>query len=42
MVHTDAAGMKADVVLVLEAFVLTDAEQNGIFHLHPELAMFIF
>ena len=34
--------MKADVVLILVSFVLCDAEQNSIFHLHPELTVFVF
>lgn len=42
VIHADAAGMKADVVLIFKAFILSDAEQNGIFHLQPELAMFVF
>lgn len=42
MIHANAAGMEADVVLVFVAFVLSDTEQNSIFHLHPELSMFVF
>lgn len=42
MMHANTAGVEADVVLVFMAFVLSDAEQNTIFHLKPELAVFVF
>lgn len=42
MMHANTAGVEADVVLVSIAFVLSDAEQNAIFHLEPELAVFVF
>lgn len=41
MIQADAAGMEADVVLIFITFVLSDAEQNAIFHLEPELTVFI-
>lgn len=42
MIHANAVGVKADVVLIFTAFVLSHTEQNCIFHLHPELAVFVF
>ena len=41
VIHADAAGVEADVVLVFITFVLSDAEQNGVLHLHPELSVFV-
>lgn len=42
MIHADITGVEADVVLVFIAFVLRHTEQHRIFHLKPELAMFVF
>lgn len=42
VIHANAVGVEADIVLIFTAFVLSHAEQNSIFHLHPELTMFVF
>lgn len=42
MIHVHITGVKADVVLVLISFVLRHTEQHRVFHLQPELAMFVF
>lgn len=42
MIHANITGVEADVVLVFIAFILRHTEQHSIFHLQPELAMFVF
>lgn len=42
MIHANITGVEADVVLVFIAFVLRHTEQHSIFHLQPELAVFVF
>ena len=42
MIHADVTGVEADVVLVFIAFILCYTEQHSMFHLQPELAMFVF
>lgn len=42
VIHADITGVEADVVLVFIAFILRYTEQNSVFHLQPELTMFVF
>lgn len=42
MIHANAAGVEADVVLVFVPLVLHDVEERCIFHLQPEFAVFVF
>lgn len=42
MIHANAAGVKADVVLVFKALILCYTEEHSVFNLQPELAMLVF
>lgn len=42
VIHANAAGVEADVVLVFVSLVLHDVEERRVFHLQPEFAVFVF
>lgn len=42
VVHANAAGVEADVVLVFVSLVLHNVKERGILHLQPEFAVFVF
>lgn len=42
VIHANAAGVEADVVLVFVSLVLHDVEERRVFHLQPEFTVFVF
>lgn len=42
VVQTEAAGVKADVVLVIKAFIFCHTKQRPTIELQPEFAMLVF
>lgn len=42
MIHANAAGVEADVVLVFVSLVLHHVEERCVFYLQPEFAVFVF